>query len=141
MWKRAAAEGKSRTFGVVAAEAHQRLCRARVRAFVDLRATRSAGVVRATSCAAYTSPLALMRTEPAIAQMKRIHEIKNRMKEKYAPCEVREERCGVVCKRRVTLAVAKGRNILDLLLTVSATFHVRNERGATKKHSAPVGGG
>jgi hypothetical protein len=49
MWKRAAAEGKSRTFGVVAAEAHGRLCCAGVRAFVDLRATRSAGVVRATN--------------------------------------------------------------------------------------------
>jgi len=33
--------------------------------------------------AVHTSPLALMRTEPAIAQIKRIHEMKNRMKEKH----------------------------------------------------------
>jgi hypothetical protein len=33
--------------------------------------------------AVHTSPLALMRTEPAIAQTKRIHEMRNRMKEKH----------------------------------------------------------
>jgi hypothetical protein len=78
-----------------------------------------------------------MRTEPAIAQMKRIHEIKNRMKEKYAPCGVREERCGVVCKRRVTLAVAKGRNILDLLLTGSSDLPREKRARRYKKAFSP----